>query len=289
MSDHGTSSRLRIGGDELSKHDWGLLYGFGLFETVRVYDGIAALLDEHIERMSASAIALGFDVALERSEIASRAAAFCRSFRERLVRLTLTRGNPDLGLPASLLLSDRAVPYAMADKIAGIAIHIASTRRNETSPTVAHKTLNQLENMLAWRDALANGCRESLFFNTAGHLAEGSRSNVFIVSGNQVRTPAISCGILPGVTRRAVIAALSEAGVHVEEGELRLEELLACNECFLTSAGMEVMPVHRIGDRRLSTVSGPLTVLAAACYGAIVRRTVARAAADAAMDARARA
>jgi branched-subunit amino acid aminotransferase/4-amino-4-deoxychorismate lyase len=196
--------------------------------------------------------------------------------------MTLTRGNPDNGLASSLFFGDRAPLYADSDRAAGIAVQIAPARRSETSQVVGHKTLNQLENILAWRAAQRSGCRESLFFNTAGHLAEGSRSNVFAVKEGRVFTPATSCGILPGITRRAVIAVLREAGAQVHECALTLEELLACDECFLTSAVMEVMPVSRIGNRQLQQpVPGPLTGFAATSYRAVLRRDAGRVSADA--------
>jgi branched-chain amino acid aminotransferase len=258
----------------LSPDDWGVLYGFGLFETVRVYDGRAVFLDEHIDRLLASAALFGFDDGPGRPDIVDAAATYCRAFDDRVVRMTLTRGNTDAGLAPSLFFGERPSPYTDADRAAGVAVHITTTRRNETSPIAGHKTLNQLDNILAWREAQQHGCRESLFLNTSGHLAEGSRSNVFAVRNGEVFTPATSCGILPGITRRVVIAALRDAGVSVHECAMTLDDLLACDEWFLTSAVMEVMPVSRIADRHpRPPVPGATSIsaLAASAYRAEMR------------------
>jgi branched-chain amino acid aminotransferase len=281
MADCHTVAPRPIVTNGVSQDDWGLLYGCGLFETVRVRDGHASFLDEHLDRLCSSAAHLDFAPGIDRAEIVERTSEFCRQFDDRVVRLTLTQGNPDLGLPSSLFFSSRACPYAAADRTAGIAVHIASTRRNETSGIVGHKTLNQLENIQAWADAQRHGCRESLFLNTAGQLAEGSRSNVFVVNGGDVFTPSIACGLLPGITRRVVIDALRAAGVRVHEGLLSLDALLECDECFLTSAVMEVMPVSRIDNRQpRARVPGPLTSAAVAAYAATSGRAIARVSTD---------
>lgn len=255
----------------LDGRDWAVLYGYGLFETMRTVDGVPAGLDRHLDRMLASAAALGI-AAPPREELARRVRAFCGRLagRDRVVRVTLTAGNPDAGLVPSVLLTDRAVPYTPADHAEGIAVRIATALRDERSALVRHKTLNQMTNVLEWQTALRHGCREALFFNGRGHLAEGTRSNVFLVRDGRVTTPPVTAGILAGLTRAAAIELLRGSGVAVREADVTRDALGACEECFLTNAVMGILPVRRIGGAALSA-PGAVTALAAARYQERVR------------------
>lgn len=258
--------------------DWGLLYGFGLFETLRVYDGVPMLLDEHLDRLFGSAGTIGLTIPAGRQELAARARELCAGLGERVVRVTVTYGNPDTGLAPRVLMSSRHPPDLTADRQHGVEVAVATSRRDERAALVRHKTLNQLQNVLEWQWARALGCRDALFLNGSGHLAEGTRSNVFLVRKGEVLTPSDDCGILPGITRRLVIDALRTAGVTVRETTVTWEDLLASDECFLTSAVMEVLPARVVGGRRFpDPCPGPVTIMAGGAYAARRALVAARA------------
>jgi branched-chain amino acid aminotransferase len=258
-----------------SEQDWGMLYGYGVFETVRVYDGVPFLLAEHLARMAASCVQL--EIAVPSTVALGRQIRdYCLRFRDRLVRVTVTAGNPDDGMAPSWLLSDRPVSYGAADYQHGIAVCVAASPRDELSPLVRHKTLNQLHNVLECHSAMRRGFRETLFFNRAGTLAEASRSNVFVVTDGTVITPDEGCGLLPGVTRATVLALLRHAGLRVIEGRVTRDALLSCDECFLTNAHMEVLPVSRIEDHLVNGgAPGPVAGLAHDAYRSAVKRATA--------------
>lgn len=243
------------------ERDWGLLYGYGVFETIRVYQEMPFGLDRHVERMIASAKDLEIGLMQSIQQITARAMAYARRVHDGLMRMTLTAGNPELGIPARLLLTARRATYMPADQRAGIAVTFASSRRNELNPLARHKTLNQLENMLEFQAAARRGYREAVFLNTAGNVAEGTRSNVFLVQGGELVTPSLACGILPGVTRQYVLDIARRLGVVVRERPVTKQEFLTCDECFLTNAHMEVMPIAGI-DRRETPVIGSATITA---------------------------
>jgi branched-subunit amino acid aminotransferase/4-amino-4-deoxychorismate lyase len=262
---------MTIAADTVSSQDWGLLYGEGLFETWRVVPGVDSLAARHVDRLIASAHALGWTGMPTREDLLSRIAAHCRHRAEVAVRMTVTRGNPEQETAPAVTFMARAIPYTDADARDGLAVTLAPWRREAESPVWRHKTLNQLEHRLAWRHAMQQGARESLFFNTRGDLAEGTRSNVFVVRGAVVSTPALECGVLPGVTRGLVCELLREAGVDVREAHLTEDALLSCDECFLTNSLMPVLPVTRIAGAPVgSGVPGDMVRLAASLYAKAV-------------------
>jgi branched-subunit amino acid aminotransferase/4-amino-4-deoxychorismate lyase len=243
-------------GASVSADDWGLLYGYGLFETLRTYHGFPFQLDRHVDRMLASARDLRFERVPSRTAILDEVSGFCRQAGDAVVRFTLTRGNDSLGQGPQLLVTQRPVAYTAAQYRSGVAVTIAATTRDAESPIVRHKTLNQLQNILAWRDAIDEGFDECLFLDNHRRLSEGSRSNVFVVSRGMVTTPARECGLLPGITRDTVIAILRDLDCPVSEQIVTLGELVRCDECFLTNSVMQVMPVNRIGQHLLPAGGG---------------------------------
>jgi branched-subunit amino acid aminotransferase/4-amino-4-deoxychorismate lyase len=170
--------------------------------------------------------------------------------------LTVTPGNPDQGDPPQVFLLDRAVPYTEVDYENGFAVVMHDEPRSEKSPLARHKTGNQMENLLAWRSARLRGFDEAVFLNTRGFVAEGTRSNVFMVSGNRVVTPPVEAGILPGLARERTLMTLREMGLDASEQNITWNELRNCDECFLTNSIMQAMPVKRIGDVALATRTG---------------------------------
>ncbi|HVG17917.1 MAG TPA: aminotransferase class IV, partial [Blastocatellia bacterium] len=251
----------------------------GLFETFRTYEGVPLLLEDHIDRLIESASALEFADLPPRDDLRRAAADFINrgTLSSRVVRLSLSYGNPVEGMAPSVWLSDRAVPYEAADYEEGIRVVISGVRRNEHSPIVRHKTFNQLENILAWRECLDRGAKECLFLNTSGHLAEGSRSNIFFVHAGEVFTPSEDCGLLPGITRRAVMGLLKGAGIGVREGKFSSDRFKACRESFATNSVMGVMPVVQVDDHIIgSGAPGEITRHVSALYHEYVQQHVKR-------------
>ena len=240
-------------------NDWGLLYGFSLYETIWIHNGAPCWLDRHIGRLRKSARALDFNGVPDEASLASavfRHAEAC-GHRERVVRLTATGGNPDRGIPPQVFVTDRAMPYSEDDYANGFDVTIHDQPRSEQSPLVRHKTGNQMENILAWRSARRRGFHEAVFLNTRGFVAEGTRSNIFVVSKTRVVTPPVDAGILPGLARERTLVALRELGLNTGEQNIALSELRSCDECFLTNSIMNAMPVRRIGDATLAINVAP--------------------------------
>lgn len=264
----------------LARTDWGLLYGYGLFETLRLYGGVPVLLPEHLDRLLSSAAALEFQHMPSGAELTESVSAFIRAhgLREEAVRLSVTYGNPQEGIRPFVFLSHRSVPYSPEDERAGVAVVLAPTIRDERSPLVHHKSLNQMESVLCGRTAARRGARESLLLNRAGWLTEGSRSNVFLVKGGEVLTPAVECGLLPGIARGLILSRLPSAGVPVRETRLSWGDLESSDECFLTNALMQVLPVVGAEGRAIGRgIPGAVTAVAARIYRDEISRRLRRA------------
>lgn len=227
--------------------DRGVLYGMGIFETIRVSGGSPVLPDLHLSRLFSSARELGLEIPFSQPEIARM---ILRTAKENGMgggglRLTLTAG----GIPARpcVFITARKWPYRLEQYRDGIRAGFSTIRRNQHSPLVKHKTLNYFENMLARGEAAAQGWDEAFFLNTSGCLAEGSVSSIFLVEQGKVVTPDLQSGLLPGITRRRVIEFCSSGRLPVEERPVLPGELSRAGECFITNSLMGVMPVVRVG------------------------------------------
>lgn len=223
--------------------DEGLLYGMGLFETIRLYGGSPRLADLHLSRLADSAGRLGLGIPFKLSEIEEMLyrTAEKNGIEEGGLRLTLTAGSAQCR--PSLLVQARVQAYGEEMYRDGIRVGFAPFSRNEKSPLVRHKTLNYFENIMARRLASASGWGEALFLNSAGKLAEGSVSNIFLVNRGRVIAPDGNSGLLPGITRRRVINVCVTLEIPLEERVVDPEELYRADECFVTNSLMGVMPV----------------------------------------------
>jgi len=240
----------------VSALDRGLLYGDGLFETIRVYGGVPFRLDAHLARLAASATALRIADVLDTTAIASRvtkALAANHLAGDAYVRITLTRGTHTGALtlepaatPTLIIVSKplHAPPPERYER--GIAAVVASVRRNAHSPLARHKTLNYLESLLAKTEARDHGADDAVLLNTRGEVAEAASSNLFIVRHGGLVTPPPDAGILPGITRREVIGLAAEAGIACDQRVVLPDELAEADEVFLTNAIVELLPVCTI-------------------------------------------
>ena len=245
----------------VSVFDHGLLYGDGVFEGIRVYDGNIFRLKEHIERLFESAKTISLDIGMtsEEVELATVESVAANKHRNAYIRLVVTRGKGDLGIDPGkcpkptffIIVADIALyPEEMYET--GIPLVTASTRRIPMEcldPRI--KSLNYLNNILAKIEARKAGVLEAVMLNHYGRVAECTADNLFIVKNGDLVTPQLTEGALPGVTRGAVLELARELGMNTHETMLGLHDLYNAHECFLTGTGAEIMPVIAIDGRQI--------------------------------------
>lgn len=241
---------------KVSVFDHGFLYGDGIYETMRVYDGVVFMLDEHIERLyrSASLIGLNIPKKIADIKISIYETLKANSLTNAYVRLTISRGYGPIGLdpdlckePTFVVIANEFKNYPKSYYEEGIKLIIASVRRNlkeALNPQI--KSLNFLNNILAKIEAKQADVYEAIMLNAADHLAEGTISNIFFVKDDILCTPSIECGILDGITRGMVIDLAVKNGIEVKEGAFTPDELYRASEVFITNTTMEVMPAYRV-------------------------------------------
>ncbi|MFT5466785.1 MAG: branched-chain amino acid aminotransferase [Verrucomicrobiales bacterium] len=246
---------------KISVFDHGLLYGDGVFEGIRFYEGRVFECKEHIDRLFDSAKAIALDIQLTREEVTEAMMATIRAneLRDGYVRLVVTRGTGTLGL--NPLHCPKASVIVIADKIQlyppekyenGLTLVTCSTRRPtpaSLSPLV--KSLNYLNNVMAKLEALNAGGEEGLMLNEEGNVAECTGDNIFIVKKGRISTPPLSAGALNGITRRVMFKIAAQLGIDlVEENQTRYEVYTA-DEIFLTGTAAEVVPVATCDGRAI--------------------------------------
>jgi branched-chain amino acid aminotransferase len=221
----------------------GVLFGRGVFETMRAREGRVFRLDAHVDRMRDGARVLGIDPP-DADAVAAAAGGLVRrlGLDDARVRATLAAGPPG-GRPSLLVQARPATDYPADLYERGMTAVLAAVRRNETSPLSRVKSLNCLDNVLARDDARDRGAGEALLLNTRGLIAEGSVTNVFAVTGGGLVTPPLGDGALPGVTRAVVLDVARASGLAATERSLTPQELRSADEAFLTNAVMGVMPL----------------------------------------------
>ena len=244
---------------KVSVFDHGLLYGDGVFEGIRSYNGRVFKLDEHLERLydSAKSIMLEIPISIETMEETVLETLRRNHLTEAYIRLIVTRGVGDLGLdpdkcpkPSIIIIADKIVLYPQKYYEEGLEIVTVSVRRNYAeaiNPRI--KSLNYLNNILAKIEGKQAGAEEVLMLNAEGYVVECSGDNIFWIKNEVLVTPPVHMGILEGVTRNSVIDLAREAGMRVEERVFTRHDLYIADECFLTGTAAEVIPVVKI-DRR---------------------------------------
>jgi branched-chain amino acid aminotransferase len=267
----------------LSVSDRGFTLADGCFETMRAYGGVIFRLDRHLGRLAGTADRLGIPVPSHLDQTVSDAARALRARRaDAALRLTVTRGigaglAPVAGAPpTTVLLIDRVPPFPATLFARGLSTHIALGRRNEHASTAGLKTLAYTEAVLAAAEARARGADDALFLDTAGHLCEGTSSNIFLVIRGVAHTPPRSCGVLPGITRAVVLEILATLDIPIVESPIPPEALDAADELFLTSSLREIAPVTSVSDRPVGTgAPGPVTRRVREAYQALIAVAVA--------------
>lgn len=241
---------------KVSVFDHGFLYGDGIYETMRVYDGVVFMLDEHLQRLYRSASFIGLDIPknIPDIKIAIYETLQANKLTNAYVRLTVSRGHGPIGLdpdlckePTFVVITNEFKNYPKAYYEDGIKLIIANVRRNlkeALNPQI--KSLNFLNNILAKIEAKQSDVYEAIMLNASGHLTEGTISNIFFVKEEVLYTPSVECGILDGITRAMVIDLAVKNGLEVREGMFTPDELYSASEVFITNTTMEVMPVCRV-------------------------------------------
>jgi branched-chain amino acid aminotransferase group I len=262
----------------ISVLDYGFLYGFGLFETMRAYEGQVFRLDSHLNRLVRSAEVLGLSIGVTDLKDAVMATLQANQLSDARIRITVSIGEgsmvPDPSTcqqPTVLILVGDYHPYPEQIYQKGFRAVVSSIRRNSQSPLSRLKSANYLENMLAKQEARAAGVDEALCLNEKGLLAEASMSNIFLVNDGILRTPTEDSGILPGITREVVLELASQLGISTFEQDIRLDELSQTQEAFLTNSLIEIMPLTEIDGKPVgSGRPGPVTQRLMADYRKLV-------------------
>lgn len=261
---------------KISVFDHGLLYGDGVFEGIRAYNGRVFKLKEHIDRLFYSAKAILLTIPMSHGEVMRAVVETCRrnNVRDGYIRLVVTRGVGTLGLNPNrckrgsvIIIAGKIQLYPPELYERGMEIVTVPTTRNlHSAVNPAIKSLNYLNNILAKIEANNAGCEEAIMLNAEGYVAECTGDNVFIVKDGALMTPPLSAGALYGITRRVVIDLAQEAGHRVSEPNLTRYDLFNADECFVTGTGAEIVPIVKIDGR----------VIGRGKPGKVTRKLVAR-------------
>lgn len=255
----------------ISVFDHGFLYGDGVYETLRTYQGKPFLLNRHLARLRRSCELIGLNSPLRDEEWSPILAELLH--RNHLVdagfRLTVSRGVGEMGIdpglclrPTVIVMTKALSPYSNEMREQGVRLELVSVRRNPlTAQSPQIKSLSFLNNILAKQEAVQAGAFDALMLNMDGHVTECTTSNIFFVRKDMLCTPSPECGILEGITREVIMELAGNAGLSIEEGHYGIEAFTQAEECFITNTGMEVMPVTQIGLKVIgSGKAGPVAM-----------------------------
>lgn len=248
---------------KISVFDHGLLYGDGIFEGIRIYQGNVFRLEEHLERLEYSAKAILLKMPWTRKEISDAVCETCRQnqLTDGYIRLVVTRGVGDLGLspwlcpkPSIFVIANKIALYPEEHYTTGLSIVTVPTRRlNPAALSPSVKSLNYLNNILAKIEAKQFGALEAIMLNDQGYVAECTGDNIFIVHKGEIITPAASQGALKGITRDTILDIARELNVPLREADLTRYDVWNADECFLTGTAAEVIPVVKLDGREIGT------------------------------------
>jgi branched-chain amino acid aminotransferase len=268
-------------GDEnellLSPLDQGFVFGASVYETLRTYHGRPFLLERHLARLRQSAASLDIRLDVGDPEIIGRIQQTLEaaSNPESYVRLIVSAGVGELDYrrgstrrPTIVILVKPLPQVPSRFYTEGIRVVVVDVVRNHpksVSPRI--KTSSLLNNMFSMREAYARGADEAVMLSYRGEVAEGSQTNIFLVEGKTVKTPAVDVGILAGITRELVLSLAQELRLPTEECVFPPEELYRADEVFITSSTREVVPVVRVDDEKVGTGRpGEMTLALLAAY-----------------------
>ncbi|HEV3100163.1 MAG TPA: branched-chain-amino-acid transaminase [Candidatus Udaeobacter sp.] len=269
---------------KVSVFDHGLLYGDGIFEGIRFYNGRVFRLEEHLHRLWDSARSICLEVPMTMRNMTDAVLETIRQnhLRDGYIRLLVTRGIGNLGLnptqcksPSVIIIAATIALYHEDFYRKGLTIVTCATRRsNPAALNPAVKSLNYLNNVMARVEANLAGADEALMLNDAGNVAECTADNVFIVKHDQIFTPPVAAGALRGITRSVVFEIGAELGVKVRETDITRHDVFVADECFLTGTAAEIVPVVKADGRPIGNGKpGPITARIIARFRQVTRET----------------
>jgi len=244
---------------KVSVFDHGLLYGDGVFEGIRAYNGVVFKLQEHIERLYRSARVILLDIPLRKEEMIEALLETLRknNLRDAYIRLVVTRGAGDLGLdprkcskPSVIIITDVIKLHSTKAKENGLRAMIVWVKRDPVDATSHEvKSLNYMNSILAKMEANIAGFDEAICLDKNGYVSEGVAENLFIVKGGKIITPPTSTGALVGITREVVIKLSGKLGYTVVETNITPTDLFTADEAFFTGTAAEVVPIVEVNKR----------------------------------------
>ncbi len=256
---------------KISVYDHGLLYGDGVFEGIRAYDGVVFKLKEHIDRLYKSAHPIFLKIPLTKAELTEAVLETLKknNLTNAYIRLVVTRGIGDLGLDPRkcpkatiIIITEPLLQLHSAEKVEnGINTIITWVKRNPVdAATHEMKSLNYLNSILGKIEANNVGADEAICLDTTGYVCEGVGENIFMVCDGKLLTPPISSGALDGITRALIIGLAKKLGIEVTERNITPNELFTADEVFFTGTAAEVAPIRDVNRRVIGTGKpGPVT------------------------------
>jgi len=244
---------------KISVFDHGLLYGDGVFEGIRMYNGKIFKCVEHIDRLFESARAIGIRIQMTKKEVikAMEDTLKANDLKDGYVRLLVTRGIGDLGLdpklcekPSVIIIADKIQLYPLEIYEKGLELITAATPRNHQealSPRI--KSLNYLNNIMAKMEGHQANVREVVMLNLDGYVCECSADNILLVKNGVLKTPPPSAGILKGITRDTIMEIARESGIEVQEENITRFDLYVADEVFLCGTAAELIAAVKIDGR----------------------------------------
>ncbi len=248
---------------KISVYDHGLLYGDGVLEGIRAYNGVVFKLREHISRLYRSALALKLAIPLTEEGMIQAVLKTLRKndLRDAYIRLIVTRGIGDLGLdprkcpkPAIIIITDTISIMSSKAKEKGISTMITWVRRNSVDATTHEiKSLNYLNSVLAKMEASANDVDEAICLDKNGFVSEGVGENLFLIKEGKIYTPPSSSGALAGITAQLVTRLAENLGYCVTETNITPFQLFTAEEAFFTGTAAEIVPIREVNERKIGS------------------------------------
>ena len=255
----------------ISATDSGFLYGAGLFETMRSYNGVVFALKDHLDRLFTSAGALSVNNPYDKKYLTDAIYNVLKANKltDARLRLTLTNGpmaESDEQRKATLLITaTKLQPYPGEYYKKGVMVILSPSRQNTFEPTCGHKTTSYFSRMITLNSAHEKRAAEALWFTTNNRLAEGCVSNVFLVKDSVIHTPPIETPVLAGIARKTVCLIALTNSIKLVEKDLYIDDVLGADEIFLTNVIMQIMPVtsvekHTVGDGKVGAMTKRLQI-----------------------------
>jgi branched-chain amino acid aminotransferase len=266
---------------KISVFDHGLLYGDGVFEGIRAYNGIVFKLKEHVDRLFSSAHPMMLKIPLTKKQTIEAVVETLRknNMRDAYIRLVVTRGVGDLGLDPRkcpkatvFIITGAIVLHGNEAKTKGITTLISWVRRNPVDSTSHEiKSLNYLNSVMAKIEANMAGADEAICLDKSGFVSEGVGENLFIVKNGKIFTPPVCSGALPGITAQVTTKIAAKLGMEVTESNITPYQLFNADEAFFTGTAAEIVPIREVNKRQIgNSAPGPVTKKLIAAFEKVV-------------------